>query len=206
MNFVKTSIAAVAISLAATSAMAEGMYAKVGLGYGMNFKNKNYEIAGGKTKRKGVAYEVAVGFNADKNLSVDFSFSTNPKYQTSKYANANNNAKEVLKSQLYMVNATYYGDFGYSVRPFVTAGLGLGHATRSVNKVVLSKASTVKTSKIGLAKMIGVGLEMPINSNVSADLTYKISTPGVAVKETYNDKKGKTVWNQAIIAGVKVNF
>jgi opacity protein-like surface antigen len=208
MSFIRFFIAVFIVFLSSNSAFAsvnKGFYTKLAIGYGSNFNNKNINeeisIHGGafpgrlSVKKKGTIGELALGYYLDKNLAGEVAFVTNPAYEVN-YSQGN---LSKYKIKNYLLNLNYYINFDSKITPFITGGLGLGRV--DCKDILTSK----KGKKSGLARMIGVGVMLPIKESFSTELTYKISSSGIGIVSEYSDKS-KVIFNQALSVALRLHF
>jgi opacity protein-like surface antigen len=224
-----TSIAVIALSASTALANDSGLYTKIGVGYGQNQKIKgiDFKIEGvsEKTKKDSAIGEIALGYDISKNFAVDFSFSNAPEYNYNynynyTYASLSLNNELVCKQKAlnFMINGTYYIDLKSAVRPFITFGLGLGKNKSSVRVTVsgdgISDLSINAVNKKNrLARMIGLGVAMPLSEKISLEGVYKFSTSGFVVSKTTTlytngsiQTKNKHLWNHSVMANLKFKF
>jgi opacity protein-like surface antigen len=227
ITLIKTTIISIVLLLSSTVlAKDSGWYSKIGVGYGINqkikqmdgFKESGFTV---ETKRNSVLGDLAFGYDINRNLAIDFSFSNSPNYNfNAVYSGKLGSSKLSFKEKAlnFMLKATYYFKFNYLANPFLTFGLGFGKNriswnVKGKNNFLLGSLNLIE-KKRGFARMIGFGLSVPITRDVSLEGVYQYSTSGLLINKTYikyyngytKGSKSNHLWNNSFVTNLKVKI
>jgi opacity protein-like surface antigen len=172
----------------------KGFYLKGELGYShslpRSFSYNSTPITAKADKQLGAGF--GLGYNLTENFKADLTFN---KLGTSQWSYNNLNAKVSVNT--IMFRGTYKFYVGHpSISPFIALGAGLAKDTRKE----LKNITQTTQSATNFCWDVGLGIALPINNNLSAELTYRYTNAGKTVVNV-----GQYIYNNFMI-GLSYDF
>ena len=205
-NFLKTTIITSTIALFSSTAMAarfdEGMFIRADVGLGINTKFTS-DAAFTPKSYKGSTYGMAVGFFYSSEIAFDLSYAS---YAKAKVAIASGSTTQSeLTSASLLATVTYYINTGFTAKPFLYVGMGLGKA-----RFIDANNNGARLKRVGAGYQLGAGFSFPVSHNIAVELRYRFNyisgKPGGFKYRNGKNQTSQRAFGHSGLLSAKVNF